>query len=139
MEALVDPGEKEFYPFDIYTSSESIRIDPTPVIQAVVQDHRTCTPMGIIAARFHAGVAEMVLRAVLAIRKMSQVSEVALSGGVWQNIVLLRMTLKLLQSNGFTVFVNRQVPCNDGGLALGQVVIAGKFIVGGSHVSGHSR
>ena len=138
MEALVDPGEKEFYPFDIYTSSESIRIDPTPVIQAVVQDHRTCTPMGIIAARFHAGVAEMVLRAVLAIRKMSQVSEVALSGGVWQNIVLLRMTLKLLQSNGLTVFVNRQVPCNDGGLALGQVVIAGKFIVGGSHVSGHS-
>jgi len=139
MEALVDPGEKEFYPFNISISAESIRIDPIPVIQAVVQDHRTCTPVGIIAARFHAGVAEMVLRVVVAIRKMSRVSEVALCGGVWQNIVLLRMTLNLLRSNDFTVFVHQQVPCNDGGLALGQVVIAGKSLVGGNHVSGHSR
>jgi len=139
MEALVDPGENDSYPFNLSIAAESIRIDPIPVIQAVVQDHRAGIPIGVIATRFHAGVAEMVLKALMAIRKIHKVSEVALSGGVWQNMVLLRMTFNLLQSNGFTVYVHRQVPCNDGGLALGQVVIAGKSFVGGKHVPGHSR
>ncbi|GAH12059.1 unnamed protein product, partial [marine sediment metagenome] len=50
--------------------------------------------------------------------------EVALSGGVFQNRLLLRKTINLLENNGFQVFTHRQVPCNDGGIALGQAVIA---------------
>jgi hydrogenase maturation protein HypF len=52
------------------------------------------------------------------------VSGVALSGGVFQNRLLLRKTVSLLKSSGFQVFTHRQVPCNDGGISLGQAVIA---------------
>jgi len=51
---------------------------------------------------------------------------VILSGGVWQNITLLQKTVTLLIKDGFTVHIHRLVPCNDGGLALGQAVIAGQ-------------
>lgn len=138
MEVLVDPNEGGYYPFDVSISPNSIQISPIPVIESVVKDLRAHTSVGIIAARFHAGVADMVLRVSMAIRKIHQVSEVALSGGVWQNVVLLRMTLNLLQSKEFTVYIHRQVPCNDGGLALGQAVIAGKSLFGGNYVPGRS-
>ena len=51
-------------------------------------------------------------------------SEVALSGGVWQNMALLAKTVQMLEKNGFTVHIHQQVPANDGGLALGQAAVA---------------
>ena len=58
------------------------------------------------------------------IRVETGIDEVALSGGVWQNITLLRRTLSLLEVDGFRVYLHREVPPNDGGLSLGQAVIA---------------
>jgi hydrogenase maturation protein HypF len=52
------------------------------------------------------------------------ISQIALSGGVFQNRLLLRKTISLLESSGFQVFTHRQVPCNDGGISLGQAVVA---------------
>jgi len=52
------------------------------------------------------------------------INQVALSGGVFQNRLLLRKTVSLLEGSGFHVFTHRQVPCNDGGISLGQAVIA---------------
>jgi hydrogenase maturation protein HypF len=52
------------------------------------------------------------------------VTQVALSGGVFQNRLLLRKSISLLESSGFEVFTHRQVPCNDGGISLGQAIIA---------------
>ncbi len=58
------------------------------------------------------------------IRQHSGLSKVALSGGVFQNLYLLRRTIDCLEERGFTVLIHHKVPCNDGGLALGQAVIA---------------
>jgi hydrogenase maturation protein HypF len=112
------------YEFAICNSQ--FTIDPVPMIQAVVADVRANVPVAEISARFHNGVAEMVRRVCVLLRERDGLNEVALSGGVWQNMTLLARTLSLLQNDGFTVYIHRQVPTNDGGLALGQAAIAAR-------------
>ena len=121
LEALVDPQESGAYPF---TLNGSI-VDPAPAIAAVAEDVRAGTSLPVIAARFHNGVAQMVAAVCCDLRERSGLNAVALSGGVWQNMTLLRRTLPLLAACGFTVYVHRRVPANDGGLALGQAAILG--------------
>ena len=58
------------------------------------------------------------------LRVVKNINEITLSGGVWQNITLLRRTMSLLQQDGFVVYIHHQVPTNDGGLSLGQAAIA---------------
>ncbi len=99
-------------------------IDPTPVIRAVVADVRARVPTSEISARFHNSIAKMVARVCALVREQSGINEVALSGGVWQNMTLLARTIVLLRRDGFIVYIHRQVPANDGGLALGQAAIA---------------
>jgi hydrogenase maturation protein HypF len=65
-------------------------------------------------------------------RKTSGVSDIALSGGVWQNMLLLQKTVQLLSKDGFTVLVHNQVPTNDGGLALGQAIITASHMKSGT-------
>ena len=100
------------------------QIDPTPVIAAVAADVRKGVPAGEIAARFHAGTAAMLLAAAQRARRETGLTTVALSGGVWQNATLLRRTTQLLRAAEFQVITHRQVPANDGGLALGQAAVA---------------
>ena len=126
LEALVDPDEINGYPFAIDSDSQngySQLIDPTPLITAVLHDLRAHTPLPTIAARFHNGVAHMVLDVCQQLRQQTNINEVALSGGVWQNVTLLRQTVSLLQKENFTIYLHTKVPPNDGGLALGQAAI----------------
>ena len=99
-------------------------VETAPLIRAVVDEVRAGVPVSIISARFHNTIAAMVRDVCIAIRDERGLDEVALSGGVWQNVTLLRRTLDLLRAAGFTVYTHRIVPPNDGGLALGQAVIA---------------
>jgi hydrogenase maturation protein HypF len=119
-EMLVDPRETRTYDFLIRDDI----IDPIPLVRAVVADVRAGVPAPTIAARFHNGVASMVLRVCRLSRERFGLNEVALSGGVWQNMTLLARTIELLRTDGFTVYIHHQVPANDGGLAVGQAVIA---------------
>jgi hydrogenase maturation protein HypF len=119
-EALVDPDEVGVYPFEI---SDEI-IDPAPLIEAMVMDLRSGLPISKIAARFHNGLAGMVLQVCQRLRAHFGLTEVVLSGGVWQNMTLLTKAEALLCEAGFAVYLHRQVPANDGGLALGQAMIA---------------
>ena len=119
-EALAAPGEAGAYPYEI--NSEGI--DSGPSVQAMLADIRAGAPAPIVSARFHNGTASMVAAAVLRLRAVSGLENVALSGGVWQNITLLRRTLSLLREQGFQVYIHREVPTNDGGLSLGQAAIA---------------
>jgi hydrogenase maturation protein HypF len=99
-------------------------IDPAPLLQAVIADWRAAVPLSTVAARFHNGLARMVADVCQRIRIQTGLHEVVLSGGVWQNVTLLRQTLHLLEAAGFAVYWHQQVPTNDGGLALGQAAVA---------------
>jgi hydrogenase maturation protein HypF len=119
-EAMVDPFELNKYEFEI----GSEYINPAPLIRSVVQDLRNCLPVSKIAARFHNGIAEMTLQVCRNIRKEAGISDVVLSGGVWQNLTLLKATLACLRADGFQIHFHKLVPPNDGGVALGQAVVA---------------
>ena len=120
MEAIIDPNEKAVYPF-ILTSD---LIDPTPMIREIVHDLRAGCNQAIIAARFHNSLAQMVVAACSKLRLTHGLSEVILSGGVWQNMILLVQSVKLLRKQGFDVYVHQVVPTNDGGIAIGQAAVA---------------
>jgi hydrogenase maturation protein HypF len=127
-EALLDPEETEIYPFE-YSNG---LLDPTPAIEALVSDVLSGVAPGKISARFHHGLAVAVVEVCRALSEQYDLSEVALSGGVWQNMTLLNRTMQLLEKDGFTVYSHQQVPTNDGGLALGQAAVAAwKLMHGG--------
>ncbi len=120
LEALADGAESGAYPFEV--DAEVIKLGAG--LRALVADVLAGVRVPVISARFHNGLADMFLAAAQRVRKDFAVDTVALSGGVWQNITLLRRTLSLLLGAGFQVYIHRVVPTNDGGLALGQAVIA---------------
>ncbi|MCX6065960.1 MAG: carbamoyltransferase HypF, partial [Chloroflexi bacterium] len=120
-EALADPEEKGFYPFT-YADGQ---IDPTLAFENLVADVLARVAVGKISSRFHTGLARMVMDVCHRISDEQDISEIVLSGGVWQNVTLLGKTVALLEKDGFSVYIHREVPANDGGLALGQVAIAG--------------
>ncbi|MBP6471574.1 MAG: carbamoyltransferase HypF [Chloroflexi bacterium] len=122
LEALADPAETGVYPFAL-VAAQSV-VDPGPMVTAVLDDLRRKTPIPTMAARFHNGVAQMTLDVCRDLRTRYNLSEVALSGGVWQNVTLLTRTVPRLQADGFTVYLHSKVPPNDGGLALGQTAVA---------------
>jgi hydrogenase maturation protein HypF len=97
--------------------------DPGPLIRAVVDDVRRGTDRAVIAARFHAGVATLVGELAQAAHRETGLDVVALGGGVWQNTLLLDSSLRLLEDQGFTVLRPRLLPPNDGGIALGQILV----------------
>jgi hydrogenase maturation protein HypF len=119
-EALADSAEGEKYSFGL--GKDQIQVKN--VIEALIQDVELGVPASKISSKFHNGLAQCVLEICLKIRSETGLDEVALSGGVWQNITLLRRTLSLLNKDGFRVYIHWEVPANDGGLSLGQAVIA---------------
>lgn len=100
------------------------QIDPAPVIRAVVADQRNGVPLPVIATRFHLAVADVITTLAKQWQHTQGLSRVALSGGVFQNVQLLQLTVDRLHAAGFTPLVHHFVPPNDGGLALGQALVA---------------
>ena len=118
---VTDPGLVR-YPirFD-FTDESPALIDPAPLLHAVVHDVRDGVPAGVIGARFHGAVAQLI--ADMASGCPAETRTVALSGGVFQNALLLSRAMTLLKDRGFTVITHRRVPPNDGGIALGQLMV----------------
>jgi hydrogenase maturation protein HypF len=98
--------------------------DPAPVLSAIVADLRRGTPAPVMAARFHRGVARAVVEICRQARRATGLTTVALSGGVFANALLEEECAALLAGDGFAVLRHGEVPPNDGGLALGQLVVA---------------
>jgi hydrogenase maturation protein HypF len=113
-------AEANPYPFEI--EDGIIRVGE--LFKHVIQDVRSGQAAGFIGARFHHTVCAMAVDASKCVRQKSGINEVALSGGVWQNQILLDLTRSALLRENFIVYTHRQTPANDGGLALGQAVIA---------------
>jgi hydrogenase maturation protein HypF len=109
------------YAFDVETGQLPAVIDPAPVLAAVIRDARAGVPAGVIGARFHRAVVELIVE--LAEADGTGNPTVALSGGVFQNALLLRQASSRLRAEGFEVITHRCVPPNDGGIALGQLLV----------------
>ncbi|MEU4463962.1 carbamoyltransferase HypF [Streptomyces sp. NPDC024017] len=99
-------------------------LDPAPVLSALVADLRRGTPAAVLAARFHRAVARAVAEICRRARQDTGLTCVALSGGVFANALLEEECARLLTEDGFAVLRHGEVPPNDGGLALGQLVVA---------------
>jgi len=97
--------------------------DWAPLIEAVQADLRKGTPQSLIAARFHNALAGWIV----SVARRSEVNNVVLSGGVFQNSYLVERSARLLENLGFRVFTHQRVPPNDGGISLGQAVLAGRL------------
>jgi len=100
-------------------------IDAAPALRAMVADAREGCPVAAIAAGFHVAVAHLIAETADQLRRRTGIERIALSGGVFQNVLLLRLTRTALAARHLHVMTHRLVPPNDGGLALGQVAVAG--------------
>jgi hydrogenase maturation protein HypF len=120
----VDGKRLQVYPFNIDINDNIRVINPRTLFKAVLVDVRMGISASEISVKLHNTVAKMTARVCREISKETGLKQVALSGGVFQNRLLLRLTRKYLEGDGFKVFTHHIVPCNDGGIALGQAVIA---------------
>ena len=126
LEQLVAPGAPPGKPlaWALREDESPLRIDPRPLVRELVGELGRGTSAAELSARFHATAVEIVRDTCVEIRARSGVGRVALSGGVFQNELLLRGCHAALHEEGFEVFSHRRVPPNDGGIALGQAAIA---------------
>ncbi len=123
LEALCESsGQHEPYLFPI-TSGEIVTLDPGPLLEAILRDLRSGAALSLIATRFHGSVAAAIVDVCKLARETTGLNIVALTGGVFQNIFLLELSVERLRNSGFQVLWHRVVPANDGGLALGQAAI----------------
>ncbi len=112
------------YNYQLIKEQDKYIIDPLPVIREIVAELGKGVAGGIIAGRFHNTISALVIDLCQRLREETGIAEVALSGGVWQNMFLLEKVFSGLREKGFTVYLHRQVPANDGGISFGQAVIA---------------
>ncbi|HYL35230.1 MAG TPA: carbamoyltransferase HypF [Bryobacteraceae bacterium] len=120
-------GVDASYPFEI-GGAAPWQIDVRPAIEAIVRDVLAAKPVGWIAAVFHNTVAAVVREVCRRLRASEAIHRVCLSGGTFQNVYLLERALALLRADGFEVFQHAKVPPNDGGISLGQAVIANRTL-----------
>ena len=119
------------YDMDIIRNDDIYEIKIAGLLSQVVSDFKNKKPASAISSQFHNTIVKMIVDMCLRIRQDTGMEKVALSGGVFQNRLLLRETVPALTSAGFDVYTHRQVPCNDGGISLGQAAIAlNKFQTG---------
>jgi hydrogenase maturation protein HypF len=129
LEAVAEGGSNSRdYPFDIVDADGLLEIDWRPLFVALLDDLRAGVPQADMARSFHAVVASASLEVCRRIHGMTGVEQVVLSGGVFQNRLLTEELCILLSEAGFKVYTHRLVPPNDGGLALGQSIIAGRIL-----------
>lgn len=122
-ELALEPAEGILLPSYPFTLQRGI-IFPGETIAEILADQEDGVPREIIATKFHNTVVAMVVEAVKEVATKKGLKKVVLSGGSWQNRYLFTVARKVLREANFTVYFHRQVPANDGGLALGQALIA---------------
>jgi hydrogenase maturation protein HypF len=124
LEALAERGAagEPIYAFGIH-EGRPVVMDPSPVLKAIIADLKNAVARGVIGARFHRAIARMIADICKLAHDETGLSTVALSGGVFQNLLLLGEVVALLREAGMQVLWHRVVPANDAGLALGQVAI----------------
>jgi hydrogenase maturation protein HypF len=127
MESLCD-GQNEGVSlplaWDFEQQCDGLVFDPAPLLKLIAHEQAKGTSRAALGLYFHLGVAELIVELARRAREQTNVGTVALTGGVFQNMLLSRLAVENLRASGFDVLVHRKVPANDGGLALGQAAVA---------------
>jgi len=118
-----DKYEGTSYTFSIIREEELRIIKLGDLLSAVINDVKAQVPTSIISLKFHNTVAHMMLEMCKLITRDTDITQVALSGGMFQNRLLLTLATTALQREGYKVLTHHLVPCNDGGISLGQAII----------------
>jgi hydrogenase maturation protein HypF len=135
MEALIDGSrlnndkETPAYSFSLDILDNIYCIDSRPMWQALLDDLQQQLPTPVIAAKFHQGLTNAIAEMANNLCKENVINQVVLTGGVFQNSILLQQVSKRLQTLGIKVLTHSIVPANDGGLSLGQAVIAAANLI----------
>ncbi|HVF76826.1 MAG TPA: carbamoyltransferase HypF [Solirubrobacteraceae bacterium] len=130
-EALADRGAVDPYPLELEHRGAAVALDVRPTILAVLGDIGAGVPVGTISARFHAGLARATVEVLVLVAGRQELDLAVLSGGVFQNRLLLELTTEGLHEAGLRVLVPEKLPPNDGQIAFGQVAIAAARLAAG--------
>ena len=112
------------YPYEIDTNGSGLLLRLEDLLSAALEDARSRESAGYIGACFHRAIADASVEICLMLARKRGLKEVVLSGGVWQNEILLGLVREGLEKQGFSVYCHGQTPTNDGGIALGQAAVA---------------
>ena len=123
LETIADPQCAQGYKFEIEAVGNTIKAES--VIRRAVEDLLDQRSPQEVSAKFHLGVVQLIVEIARRARDERRLDRVVLSGGVFQNMFLLKNVCRMLKANGFEVFTHSRVPTNDGGISLGQAAIAG--------------
>jgi len=123
LESIAAEDVSDRYPFEI-ASGACWQVDFRPMIQCIVGEIAAGVAPGEISAKFHNTLGEAIVEVCRRIRGETGLERACLSGGTFQNMRLLELAVDGLRGAGFDVFLHRRVPCNDGGIALGQAAVA---------------
>ena len=123
LEALADRAAIDPYPLDVEHGATALTLDPRRAIGAALDDVAAGVPVGAISARFHAGLARATIEALVLVAGRRELDLAVLSGGVFQNRLLLELTAAGLEQAGLRVLVPERLPPNDGQIAFGQVAV----------------
>ncbi|MFH1641257.1 MAG: carbamoyltransferase HypF, partial [Candidatus Omnitrophota bacterium] len=112
------------YEFKVIKNNDKYILDPAPMFKQIVLDLKARESKEKIAYRFHLTIAEMIGKTCSLLREETKINDILLSGGVFQNRLLLNLSLDLLYRREFKVLTHNMLPCNDSCISLGQVAIA---------------
>jgi hydrogenase maturation protein HypF len=124
-------GSASAYPVEVALEDGRVVLDTRPIVAGVIRDLLAEVSLAEVGGRFHRTVALGIAELVGRVREGTGLRRVCLGGGVFQNDLLLSQAVEELETRGFEVFVPREAPVGDGGIALGQVLVAGARIGGG--------
>jgi len=123
LEAVSDIEIQEAYSYKIIKQDMYI-IEPYEMIKEVIRDKFDGVSSKIMASKFQNTIVNLSVSMCTCLREDTSINEVALSGGVFQNPYLLKKILRNLEKEGFVVYTHTHLPSNDGGVAIGQIIIA---------------
>jgi hydrogenase maturation protein HypF len=135
LEAVADLGERRDYPLPLVEAGPerggALLLDARGLVRAVSEDAAAGAPLGELSARFHNAVAAATAAALEREAERLGIATVVLSGGVFQNRLLLERTRQRLAPAGLRVLVPRRLPPNDGGISYGQAAVAAATLTTG--------
>lgn len=127
LESLIEFDSEESYVYSLKKEEEVI-LDMIPTIKEILDDKIKGVNNSKIALKFHNTLIKATVEICKKVRSNYGISNVAISGGVFQNSYLLKNVRSKLVEADFNVYINKSIPCNDGGIALGQIAIASEYI-----------